>query len=274
MNRRIGKLLQELRHYPRLRDKLLSLYNVLLISRKLKDLPLPGRRKVIEIFVAGHAQPFAVRLGSTDWLVLVENFLDGEYSAIGQLLRQSSPATIIDIGANAGFSVRYWLERFPNARLVAIEPDPDNFAAMQRNVALAKPSVYPILMQACVVGQPCEHVYLERASGREWAFAISANESASTLVVKATTLGELMANPEIGGEIGLLKCDIEGSEVELFQHCDSWINRIKIAIVEVHGAFSNEDLVSMLKEKGVNVTAYPAQKRDLCIFTVGDAARG
>lgn len=75
---RLQRLFQDARHYPRFRDKLLSFYNLLLVSRKRRRFPLPGRR----------SQP---------------------------------PKTILDLGSNVGFSIRYWLEPFPNARVVGVE---------------------------------------------------------------------------------------------------------------------------------------------------------
>jgi FkbM family methyltransferase len=42
---------------------------------------------------------------------------------------------VIDCGANIGLSTLYFLTRFPNAHLIAIEPDPDNFKMLAGNTA-------------------------------------------------------------------------------------------------------------------------------------------
>jgi len=35
----------------------------------------------------------------------------------------------------------------------------------------------------------------------------------------------------------LLKVDIEGSEKSMFEHCDAWIDRVRMIVVELHDRF-------------------------------------
>ena len=58
--------------------------------------------------------------------------------------RRANPF-IIDCGANIGLSVIYFKHLYPAARIIAFEPDPQNFAALQHNVqafALADVTLY------------------------------------------------------------------------------------------------------------------------------------
>lgn len=267
MYHRIAKLISHLKYYPRLQDKLLCFYNILLISRKLRWVPFPWRQQPMHIVVRGHANPFAVRLGTTDWLVLVEIFLDGEYAEVASLLKDSHPALIVDLGSNVGFSIRYWLDVFPDAKVIAVEPDAENCAMIQRNIALCRPINFPEVIQACIVGQPRESVLFETASGREWAYAITDSESPTTRMIPAVTIEQILADHAITVPIDLLKCDIEGGEVELFSHCDSWIHCIGAAIIEVHGGFLVSDLINLLRDKGATMHPRTNAKQDLCIFT-------
>jgi heterodisulfide reductase subunit A-like polyferredoxin len=50
--------------------------------------------------------------------------------------------------------------------------------------------------------------------------------------------------------IHLLKCDIEGSEVELFRTCASWIARVDHLIVETHGEYRLANLYADLRAAG------------------------
>lgn len=43
--------------------------------------------------------------------------------------------TVLDIGANVGVTALYFSQIFPNARIHAFEPAPDNFAVLAKNVA-------------------------------------------------------------------------------------------------------------------------------------------
>ena len=263
---RVQKLLKETGAYPRLRDKLLSFYNVLLISQKLKRVPLPGRYQPVNLFLRGHACPFAVRLGSTDWLVLVEIFLDGEYADACRSFPGSPPLTIVDLGANVGLSIRYWLEVFPEAQVVAVEPDTANFDMIRRNIANLNSSKPPIVVQACIVGQPQENVFLETASGREWAYAVTNSASLTTRSIRGITVEKLLTECAVNGAIDLLKCDIEGAEAEVFEQCAAWIQRVRRGVVEVHGRFTTDKLVGLLNEKGMHLAVHATVKHDLCLF--------
>ena len=73
----------------------------------------------------------AVRLGTTDISVLAKVFLETEYDV--QLKR--TPKTIIDAGAYTGYSTVFLAGRFPDATIVALEPEPANFRLLQSHVA-------------------------------------------------------------------------------------------------------------------------------------------
>lgn len=50
-------------------------------------------------------------------------------------LQPQDVKTVLDIGANVGATALYFSRIFPNARIYAFEPAPDNFAVLQKNVA-------------------------------------------------------------------------------------------------------------------------------------------
>jgi FkbM family methyltransferase len=50
-------------------------------------------------------------------------------------LRPDEVKTVLDIGANVGATALYFARLFPNARIYAFEPAPDNFAVLSRNIA-------------------------------------------------------------------------------------------------------------------------------------------
>jgi FkbM family methyltransferase len=52
-----------------------------------------------------------------------------EYALVGNL---DSTAFIIDGGANIGIASLYFLNQYPTARLVAVEPSPANFEDLAR----------------------------------------------------------------------------------------------------------------------------------------------
>jgi FkbM family methyltransferase len=50
-------------------------------------------------------------------------------------LRPEEVKTVLDIGANVGATALYFSQIFPNARIYAFEPAPDNFKVLERNIA-------------------------------------------------------------------------------------------------------------------------------------------
>jgi hypothetical protein len=73
-----------------------------------------------------------LRTGTSDVYVYHQIFVEREYAPLERL---SSVSTILDLGANVGYSSRYFMGMFPRAKLLAIEPDPENFALLERQLS-------------------------------------------------------------------------------------------------------------------------------------------
>ena len=72
-----------------------------------------------------------MRAHTSDRDVLWQSFIQGEYEPV----RLSNPKMIIDLGANVGYSGAFFLSKYPTATVLAVEPDPDNYAICLRNLA-------------------------------------------------------------------------------------------------------------------------------------------
>tara|TARA_Y100001934_G_scaffold270838_1_gene356382 strand:+ start:168 stop:452 length:285 start_codon:yes stop_codon:yes gene_type:complete len=73
-----------------------------------------------------------------DQEVFDEVFLSGEFD-----IDFGAPSFILDAGAHIGLSSVYFANRFPNAIVLAIEPDASNYNILCKN-ALAYPNIKPI----------------------------------------------------------------------------------------------------------------------------------
>ena len=69
---------------------------------------------------------------SSDMTVFDQVFVANEYACLRNI---SSPRLILDLGANVGYSSVYFLNCFPTATVMAVEPDPDNFELCRKNLA-------------------------------------------------------------------------------------------------------------------------------------------
>src|ERR1700683_3931674 len=95
---------------------------------------LAGRREAeYNLRLKGYAHPITIRGGeSTDSWALYELLVRDEYAFFGDL---EAPGFIIDGGANIGIASLYFLNRYPGARVVAVEPHPANFEICRKNLA-------------------------------------------------------------------------------------------------------------------------------------------
>jgi len=80
------------------------------------------------------------RPGSSDPWAIYDHLMKprerDEYAPPREMpLRPEEVATVLDIGANVGATALYFAQVFPNARIFAFEPAPDNFAVLERNIA-------------------------------------------------------------------------------------------------------------------------------------------
>lgn len=176
--------------------------------------------------------PLACRGGSSDIDVFKHIYVIREYSCLDDL---DKPGLIIDCGANGGYSTVYLLNRFPQAKVIAIEPDPGNFDILSKNVEHYGERCEPI--RAGVWSKSCGLMFSEEifGDGREWAQSVREARPGETAAVDAVDIGSILA---ISGQerISLLKIDIEGSESAVFSgsHLE-WLNRVDNIIIELHG---------------------------------------
>jgi FkbM family methyltransferase len=214
-----------------------------------KSRRMPGHGRIVGLRIQDAPRPVYIRLGTSDLWVFHEIFLDLEYAAV-KAARPAGVRTIVDLGSNIGLSVRYWRTLYPEAAIVAVEPDAANMAVCRRNAAAAG-GPETLLVQACVAGSR-RAVSLDR-SAPAWAFKIrEAGDPAASSDdrIDALTMTDILDQAGIVGEIDLLKCDIEGAEAEVFAHCGDWIRRVRTLIVELHAPYTRDLLLRDLAAGG------------------------
>jgi FkbM family methyltransferase len=227
----IRRRLADRRHYAGVQDWFMSLYNRVLQREWAKR--FPGFGKFARVYLKGIADPFYLRLGSTDWLVLEEIYFHGEYDALSRI-ELGDVRQIVDLGANVGLSARLWRQRFPQAAVLAVEPDPDNVIALRRNCGTdGKIRV----VQACVAAS-ARTVQIDRSTGAWGVRMMDGPPDLNRVAVKALPLTDILADEKISGGIDLLKCDIEGAEAEVFGNCADWIARVRAVILEIHAPYT------------------------------------
>ncbi len=188
--------------------------------------------------------PFNVRLATTDVLVFREVFLERCYRPLIAALEleppQSRPMRILDLGANVGLAALDFLMVYPTAHLLCVEPEPGNFGQLAKN--LAGFGAARITLLQAFAGGDSGVGFLDNGCGGEWGFQLRRAPAASNGT--AIPVLDLPAILDTAGwdHVDLVKCDIEGSEAELFAVAEQWIDRAAALIVELHAPYTAADL--------------------------------
>ncbi len=173
-----------------------------------------------------------LRTGTSDVFVYHQIFVEREYAPLERL---SSVSTILDLGANVGYSSRYFMGMFPRAKLLAIEPDPENFALLERQLskfsdraAVVRGGVWDSCGPLCLASD-------RYRDGAEWSRQV---KRVTTDEVAGAFRGfDVPSLMNMAGfeRVSLLKIDIEGAEVVVFNAPNlSWLDRVDNIAIELH----------------------------------------
>lgn len=152
---------------------------------------------------------------------------------------------ILDCGANIGMSVIYMKQLYPDAEIVAFEPDEINFDLLTKNVdsfnlkgvTLKKEAVWK------------EKAILKFSNESTMGSKITADPSGATRDVQAIRLKDYLNRP-----IDFLKMDIEGAEYEVVMDLADQLHQVKNFFLEYHGTYAQQKellaLFNLLTQQG------------------------
>jgi FkbM family methyltransferase len=171
--------------------------------------------------------PLTCRPNTSDIDVFGQIFIQREYSCLDDL---SDVDLVIDCGANVGYSSAYFLTYFPACTVISVEPDPANFALLEKNIAPYKER------SKIVYSGLWSHPVGLKIQYRDDAWATEVRECKSDELpdVQATDIKTLLR--ESGKErISILKMDIEGAESVVFaKNYESWLPYVDNIVIELH----------------------------------------
>lgn len=155
------------------------------------------------------------------------------------------PRLIVDAGANVGYVSVYYANRYPDARIVALEPDDRNFALAQQNCA-GYPSIE--LLRAGLWPHDARLSTVEPDVGyKSWGIRTEETNSGGIEGVSIPTLLGRLGEERID----LLKLDIEGAEIPLFANADDWLPCVGIVLIETHGPESERATSTAMRDAGL-----------------------
>jgi len=185
---------------------------------------------------SGIPHPITIRMRSSDIYPAIQIFQGKEYS----FACQSAPKTIVDAGANIGLTSVIFANRFPDAQVLALEPEKGNYEQAVLNLA-----PYPnVRVIHAALWSNSDGISIFDPGLGEWGFQTKdAAEDSAGEIVKSMTVMDIIEENGLD-QIDILKMDIEGSEVEVLLDSSAWINKIGLMITELHdGERSNSSRV-------------------------------
>jgi FkbM family methyltransferase len=179
--------------------------------------------------------PVLLRAAQPDLASFLRIFAGGEYeipNSIAAAVRArhdeiaASKLTpvIVDAGAYVGAASIFFRNSFPLSHVIAIEPDPESFTLLERNLA----SVGGTTAVEGAVAAHHGHVQVVHV-GESWATRVERSDRGIPVVTMNEAF-DMVPN----GEPFIAKVNIEGFESELFSDNLEWLDRISLLFIEPH----------------------------------------
>jgi FkbM family methyltransferase len=176
-----------------------------------------------------------VRPRQSDFSTLQQIFRDQEYllptyvaehvdKELRRIVASGSVPVIVDAGANIGAASIWFRSRFPDATIVAIEPDASNAEIARRNISGLQDV---ILVEAAVGGEAGFASIVEAEQG--WAVQTERADTGCPIV----TINQAVRSVP-SGKLLIAKIDIEGFESDLFVDNLEWLDEALVVYIEPH----------------------------------------
>ena len=167
-----------------------------------------------------------IRPHTTDLWTVMETF---ERQIYLPLCSQPDARVIVDLGANIGDSAVYFAQRYPNAKIIAVECEESNFQLLCENTTRYA-NVIPV---QAAIWREIRKLSIESGSGENGTRVSDQEAAGSSSTVDGITMEALMKAHHMD-KIDILKIDIEGAEKKLFEHNCAWLADVQAIGIEFH----------------------------------------
>jgi FkbM family methyltransferase len=206
----------------------------------LRHLPRLTRAKDAAVHIKGFGR-MHLRPGESDVTVVRQIFAKREYDVnrmlggthVGAILNAryrsildtGHTPTIVDAGANIGAATLWFRTMYPDAAIVAVEPEPHNISMLKKNLdQLDNVSI----VSAAIGSHPG---FVEVSKGTYgWGAKTKRSENGA---VPTITMSDAFSRVSHGTPF-IAKIDIEGFESELFLDNLGWLDDIHMLLIEPH----------------------------------------
>lgn len=222
--------------------------------------------KSIDLTIGDRRRAFYIRPHSAgDNGVVRQTFAEQQYTLadgphiqavknyVATAVQQGRTPLVLDFGANIGASAVLFALQYPQARIIALEPHPLNFAVLEFNT-----QGLPVTCINAAIAQTAGSLLLDDPGAGDWGYRTSNNAGEGSMPVTAVTPESVLAMCDSSHEPLLCKIDVEGAEEDLFAGSTDWASLFPMLVIELHdwmlpGKRSSRAFVQWLARNDVEV---------------------
>lgn len=187
---------------------------------------LSTKDSLVKHNLKGLKHPVYLRTNTSDYSTFWQIFLDKQY----EYSIDFAPVNIIDCGANIGLASVYFANKYPDAKIIAVEPETSNF-----EILLLNTKNYPNI--TCLNnGIWSKNAILEIQNNGlgKWAFTTKEVTYKNADTISAISIPDIMQTHSFS-HIDIAKIDIEGSERKVFsENYEQWVTKTRLIVIELH----------------------------------------
>lgn len=169
-------------------------------------------------------------------LLLKEIFIDKVYALPAFV--SNSVRTIVDGGANVGFTSIFYALTYPNAKVYAFEPDPNTFKLLKKNTENISTKNIEVFQYA-IAGSQKNISFFVHPTKNISSSIVKRDSSYIKIEVEAIRLDDVFDLIK-AMYIDVFKLDVEGAEFEIFKNSQR-LGDIGFITSEIHADIMNED---------------------------------
>jgi len=186
--------------------------------------------------------PIFVRPGTEDVGMIISTIIREEY---GQFRYPMSPEWMLDAGAYIGDTAVYFLSKYSQLKLIALEPNPAAYELARLNLSPYGDRT-TLLNKALYASNEC----LKFKGDFGGASVSVQGHGLNVEGISIPTLMEMFHIPRLN----ILKMDIEGAEEIIFAtNPDGWLRRVDLLIIEIHGSSAMTAVTRALRQNGFSM---------------------
>lgn len=183
--------------------------------------------KIIALRVPGILHPVYIRAKSSDEYTFRQIFVNKEY----EFTYDGLPNNIIDAGANIGLAAVYFANRYPNCKIICLEPEASNTILLKKNIEM-----YPsITSMQCGLWSKSTYLKIKDSGLGNWGFIVEETSSNDLSAIQAVSLPDIIKTYNLE-TLDIVKMDIEGSEKEVLEaeNLHEWLSKCNTLVIELH----------------------------------------